>query len=123
EEAPLSDSVLDGSFDHGSAPVLVWTAPAIGRAGPAEAHIQDLGTVVSRVADAARHHIVGSGMGGAEYVVPHFVDDLHGHQLHVERDAGRADIVVRRLPDGAAHVRAVTMEIDGKVVVPDEVGR
>ena len=59
----------------------------------------------------------------AEDVVPDAVDHLDRHDLDVERDAGRADVVVGELADRAADVRAVAVEIERHVVVPDEIAR
>ena len=50
-------------------------------------------------------------------------DHLHRHDAHVERHAGDADAVVGELADRARDVRAVAVEIDRVVVVPDEVAR
>ena len=61
------------------------------RPGAADAHVDDLGAVVRRIADAARDDIVGALVRGAEDVVPIAVDHLDRHQLDVERDPGRAE--------------------------------
>src|SRR5207249_3936907 len=74
----------------------------VGRSGAPDAHVDHFGAVVRRVPDASRHRRVVSHVRRAEEVVPDAVDDLHWHQLHVERDAGGADVVVRELTDGAA---------------------
>jgi hypothetical protein len=51
------------------------------------------------------------------------VNHFYRHQAHVVRHARRAAVVVGQLSDGPGDVRAVTVEIERQIVVPDEVAR
>ncbi len=88
-----------------------------------DAEVDDLRAVVGRIANAARHHVVRAGVRAVEHVIPHALDDLHRHDADVVGHAGDADAVVGELSDRARDVRAMRIEIDRQLVVPDEVAR
>src|SRR5207248_3217998 len=47
--------------------------------------------------------------------VPEAAEDFHRHQLDVEGDAGNGGVVVSQLPDGAAHVGPVAVEVERRI--------
>src|SRR5687767_5656734 len=87
----------------------------------ANAQIDYLGAVVDRVPYGSGHHVVRANVRTAEDVVPRGCNHLYRHDAHVERHAGDADTVVRQLADRTGHVRAMTVEIERVVRVPDEI--
>ena len=82
-----------------------------------------MGVVVGRIADAPGDGLVRPLVGRIEDEVPLAVDDLDGHDSDVERDARNARRVVGRLPDRARDVRAMAIQIERQLIVPDEVAR